>query len=279
MVSGRFKKILCGILLSTAIAFSTTLVDRAVASVNSEPILESDLKMGMLFYGISDRKQLINKLVDDMLVYQFLLSRGMRLKPEIVEEAIQDLAKTNKTTVEGIASELAKDGLSLQDIRRFMEREMVVVQGMRVMLERDTEVSEIEVEVEKLRRGEAKVLREVELLVLEKKEADKLLNLLPVKELEELARAIGKDVERMKVSRGDLVEALDKEVWRSGMGEIIVAEDADNIYIGKVLSQEEYYEGKSLEEIRQELFLKKMQEKRDELIQRLRKNSVIKMLP
>ncbi|MDW8095356.1 MAG: peptidylprolyl isomerase [Aquificaceae bacterium] len=279
MVSGRFKKILCGILLSTAIAFSTTLVDRVVASVNSEPILESDLKMGMLFYGISDRKQLINKLVDDMLVYQFLLSRGMRLKPEIVEEAIQDLAKTNKTTVEGIASELAKYGLSLQDMRRFMEREMVVVQGIRVMLERDTEVSEIEVEVEKLRRGEVKVLREVELLVLEKKEADKLLNLLPVKELEELARAIGKDVERMKVSRGDLVEALDKEVWRSGMGEIIVAEDADNIYIGKVLSQEEYYEGKSLEEIRQELFLKKMQEKREELIQRLRKNSVIKMLP
>ncbi|MCS6875346.1 MAG: peptidylprolyl isomerase [Aquificaceae bacterium] len=279
MVSGRFKKILCGILLSTAIAFSTTLVDRVVASVNSEPILESDLKMGMLFYGISDRKQLINKLVDDMLVYQFLLSRGMRLKPEIVEEAIQDLAKTNKTTVEGIASELAKYGLSLQDMRRFMEREMVVVQGIRVMLERDTKVSEIEVEVEKLRRGEVKVLREVELLVLEKKEADKLLNLLPVKELEELARAIGKDVERMKVSRGDLVEALDKEVWRSGMGEIIVAEDADNIYIGKVLSQEEYYEGKSLEEIRQELFLKKMQEKRDELIQRLRKNSVIKMLP
>ncbi|MCS7307015.1 MAG: peptidylprolyl isomerase, partial [Aquificaceae bacterium] len=227
-------------------------MDRVVASVNSEPILESDLKLGMLFYGISDRKQLINKLVDDMLVYQFLLSRGMRLKPEIVEEAIQDLAKTNKTTVEGIASELAKYGLSLQDMRRFMEREMVVVQGIRVMLERDTKVSEIEVEVEKLRRGEVKVLREVELLVLEKKEADKLLNLLPVKELEELAMAMGKDVERMKVGRGDLVEALDKEVWRSGMGEIIVAEDADNIYIGKVLSQEEYYEGKSLEEIRQE---------------------------
>ena len=55
MVSGGFKKALSGDLLWTAISFSEVLVDRVVASVNSEPILESDVKMGLTM------------LVDDLL--------------------------------------------------------------------------------------------------------------------------------------------------------------------------------------------------------------------
>ena len=73
MVSGGFKKALCGVLLWTAISFSAVLVDRVVASVYSEPILESDVKMGMLFYEGLTKKQVVDKLVEHMLLYQFLV--------------------------------------------------------------------------------------------------------------------------------------------------------------------------------------------------------------
>jgi len=107
MVSGGFKKALCGVLLWTAISFSAVLVDRVVASVNSEPILESDVKMGMLFYEGLTKKQVVDKLVEHMLLYQFLVGRGLQVPQELIDGTIQNIAKANGTDLEGLARELA----------------------------------------------------------------------------------------------------------------------------------------------------------------------------
>lgn len=279
MVSGNFKKILCGILLWTALSFSKALVDRVVASVNSEPILESDVRMGMLFYEINNRKQLVEKLVEDMLFYQFLVGRGLQVPQELIDEAIQNIARGNKTDVEGIARELAKEGLTLQDLRRFLERELLATQGLGAFLEREIKVSDIEIELEGLKRGSITVVRNLELLVVDKKEESKLKSLFdPKKELSDIARAMGIGLERLRVAKGELVEAVDREVWRSRVGELVIAEDKDHIYIAKVISQEELMDGKSLEELRQELIAKKMERSKAELLERLRKNSFIKVL-
>ncbi|MCS7171492.1 MAG: peptidylprolyl isomerase [Aquificaceae bacterium] len=279
MVSGNFKKILCGILLWTALSFSKALVDRVVASVNSEPILESDVRMGMLFYEINNRKQLVEKLVEDMLFYQFLVGRGLQVPQELIDEAIQNIARGNKTDVEGIARELAKEGLTLQDLRRFLERELLATQGLGAFLEREIKVSDIEIELEGLKRGSITVVRNLELLVVDKKEESKLKSLFdPKKELSDIARVMGIGLERLRVAKGELVEAVDREVWRSRVGELVIAEDKDHIYIAKVISQEELMDGKSLEELRQELIAKKMERSKAELLERLRKNSFIKVL-
>lgn len=279
MVSGSFKKILCGILLWSALSFSATLVDRVVASVNSEPILESDIRMGMIYYGIADRRQVLGKLVEDMLVYQFLTSRGMQVPPQVIEEALQEIAKANGTTLEGIARELAKDGLTLEDLKRFLEREIIATQGLRAFLERDVRVSEVELQLEKLKGGNVRVIREVELLVVDRKDEEKLKRLFqPERSLEEIAKALGLQTERLRVGKGELVEVLDTEVWKAIPGQLVFAEDKDHIYIARVLSQEEVVEGKSLEELRQELLMRKIQARRQELLERLRRNSFIKVI-
>ncbi|MCX8164964.1 MAG: peptidylprolyl isomerase [Aquificaceae bacterium] len=254
-------------------------MDRVVASVNSEPILESDVRMGMLFYEINNRKQLVEKLVEDMLFYQFLVGRGLQVPQELIDEAIQNIARGNKTDVEGIARELAKEGLTLQDLRRFLERELLATQGLGAFLEREIKVSDIEIELEGLKRGSITVVRNLELLVVDKKEESKLKSLFdPKKELSDIARAMGIGLERLRVAKGELVEAVDREVWRSRVGELVIAEDKDHIYIAKVISQEELMDGKSLEELRQELIAKKMERSKAELLERLRKNSFIKVL-
>ncbi|MFN0238969.1 MAG: peptidylprolyl isomerase [Aquificaceae bacterium] len=279
MVSGGFKKIFCGILLWSTLSFSATLVDRVVASVNSEPVLESDIKMGMLYYATSDRKQILDKLIENMLLYQFLMGRGLQVPPELIEEALQSIARANRMTIDGIAQELAREGLTLQDLRRFLERELLATQGLRAFLEREVKVSDVELELERLKSGNVKLVREVELLVVDRKDEGKLKAIFePTKGPEVLAREMGLKVERLRVGRGELVEALDREVWRSSPGQLVFAEDKDHIYIAKVISQEEVTEGKSVEEQRQELLARKIEARRQELLERLRKNSFIKVV-
>lgn len=278
MVSGSFKKILGGILLWTALSFSVTLVDRVVASVNAEPILESDIKMGMLFYEGATRGQVLEKLVENTLLYQFLTSRGLQVSNELVEEALQSIAKNNSTTVEGIGQELRRHGLTLQDLRRFLSRELLVTQGFRAFLERDVALWEKQVELERQKLGQTTVVREVELIVVDRKQERRLREVFdPRRELQEMAKALGTKVERLKVSRGELVDVLDREVWKTKVGELVLAEDKEHIYIARVLSQQEVLGGKTVEELMQEILLKRIEEKRRELLERLKKNSFVKV--
>ncbi|MFN3471734.1 MAG: peptidylprolyl isomerase [Aquificaceae bacterium] len=279
MVSGGFKKTLGGVLLWTAISFSAVLVDRVVASVNSEPILASDVKMGMLFYEGLTEKQVVDKLVEHMLLYQFLAEKGLQVPQELIDETIQNIAKANGTDLEGLARDLAKENLTINDLRRFLEKELLATQGLIAFLGREIKVSDVEVELERLKKGDMKTLREIELLVVDKKEEDKLKKVFsPSKTLESMAKEMGLRLERLRVSKGDLVEALDREVWRAKVGEMVIAEDKDHIYMARVISEQSTWQGKDVEEIKQEILLKKIEQKKQELIERLRKNSFVKVL-
>lgn len=278
MVSRGFKKILCGVLLWTAVSFSGVLVDRVVVSVNSEPILESDVKMAMLFYG-APRKEVIAKLVENMLLYQFLLGKGLKVDEELINQALENIAIANKTNLEDLSKELSKENLTLEDLRRFLEKEIIATTGLAAFLEREVKVSDVEVELERLKAGEVKKVRDIELLVVDKKDKEKLREIFdPKKELDEMAKEMGLKVERLRVERGELVESLDKEIWQVGIGEIAIAEDEEHVYIAKVRSQEDVYEGRSLEDIKQEILLKKISQRRQELLERLRKSSFIKII-
>ncbi len=279
MVSRGFKAILLGVLLWSAVSFPQVLVDKVVASVNSEPILESDIKLGTLYYGTTNRRLILQKLIDTTLIYQYLQGRGLGVPQEVVENVIENIAKANNTRVDAIALELKRENLTLEDLKRFIAKDILATQGLYAFLSRDLKVSDIEVEVEKLKRGEVKVIRDIELLVVDKKDQKKLGEVFkPEKSLQDIAREMGLNLERLGVSRGDLVEVLDKEVWSAPVGGMVFAEDEEHVYIAKVLSQREVYEGKSKEELMQELMEEKLAQKEKELLERLRKNSFIQIL-
>jgi peptidyl-prolyl cis-trans isomerase SurA len=282
MVGENLKKLSCGILLFTALvvlSFAQGLVDRVVASVNGDPILEGDVKLGMLFYNTTDKKEVISKLVDVWLINQFLQGKGIGVQEELLDQALIKIAQANNMSLERLQNELQKEGLTLRDLKEFLRKEILFSQGIYAVLFREVNVSALDLELEKLKRGEVEVKRLVEVLVVDKKDSEKLMKAFEkTKDLRELAKALGLEVETLLVKKGELVESLDKEVWNAKVGDLVFGEDKEHIYVAKVVEVREEYKGKSLEELKEELLEKKLEERKKELLQNLRKRSFIRIM-
>ena len=282
MVGENLKKLSGGILLFTALvvlSFAQGLVDRVVASVNGDPILESDVKLGMLFYNTTDKKEVISRLVDMWLINQFLQGKGIGVQEELLDQALIKIAQANNMSLERLQNELQKEGLTLRDLKEFLRKEILFSQGIYAVLLREVNVSALDLELEKLKRGEVEVKRLVEVLVVDKKDGERLMRALEkTKDLRELAKALGLEVETLLVKKGELVESLDKEVWNAKVGDLVFGEDKEYIYVAEVVEVKEEYKGKSLEELREELLEKKLEERKKELLQNLRKKSFIRIM-
>jgi peptidyl-prolyl cis-trans isomerase SurA len=144
---------------------------------------------------------------------------------------------------------------------------------------REVNVSALDLELEKFKRGEVEVKRLVEVVVVDKKDGERLMKALEkTKNPQELAKALGLEVETLLVKKGELVESLDKEVWNAKVGALVFGEDKEHIYVAKVVQVREEYKGKSLEELKEELLEKKLEERKRELLQNLRKKSFIRIM-
>jgi len=282
MVGQNLKKLSAGILLFTALvvfSFAQGLVDRVVASVNGDPILEGDVKLGMLFYNTTDKREVISRLVDVWLINQFLQGKGVGVQEDLLDQTLIKIAQANNMSLEGLQKELQKEGLTLRDLKEFLRKEILFSQGIYAVLLREVNVSALDLELEKLKRGEVEVKRLVEVVVVDKKDGERLMKALEkTKDPRELAKALGLEVETLLVKRGELVEGLDKEVWNAKVGELVFGEDQEHIYVAKVVEVREEYKGKSLEELKEELLEKKLEERKRELLQNLKKKSFVRIM-
>jgi len=257
------KKLGVILLLFTFLSFGQ-LLDRVVANVNGEHILESELKIARMFYGISNRKELIEKLIEKHMIAQFLKKNGLNIPDDYIESVIHDIAKSNNKSVEEFYRELYKEGLTPEDLRNFLRVEIASTLGLREYLMGKIEVSEIEIELERLKRGEVQYLKEVELLIVGKEKKGELLRIINEKgtDLKGIAEVLGLKVERLKVRKGELVEPLDREIWKADVGQVAIAEDKENIYMAKVLRNLRIFSGRSEEEIKKEIIQKKLKRNR-----------------
>lgn len=288
MVQGSSKELQFGGLLKGALTLLLIvfqlgfgqLLDRVVANVNGEPILESELKIASIFYGIEDRRKLIETLVEKHLIAQFLRQQGLNIPEDYIDQLIKDIASSNKKSVEELYRELSKENLTPEDLRNFLKVEVASTLGLREYLSRRIDVSEVEIELERLKRGEVEFLKEIELLVVDKKEKDRLLQLVGElgTDLTKIAQVLGTKTERLKVKKGELVEGLDREVWRVKEGDLAVAEDGENIYLAKVLRTVKVFSGRSEDEIRKEILSRKIEEEKRRIISKLRKEGFIQIL-
>jgi len=281
MVGEHIKKVSCGILLfATLTTFSFgKLFDRVVASVNGEAVLESDLKLGMLFYNSADKQEVLSRLLDVWLINQFVQGKGLSVQEEVLDQSILRLAQFNNMSLEELQKELETEGLTLKDLKEFLRREMIFSQGIYAILIREVDVSSVELALEKYKAGEVVVKRVVDVITVEKEDGQKVLSILEkTRDFEEIAKLLGLNPERLSVERGMLVDSLDKEVWNAKVGDLVFAEDKDHIYIARVSEIREEYKGKSIEELREEILLKKLEERKKELIENLRKRSFIKVV-
>ena len=204
--------------------------------------------------------------------------RGLKIPEGYVESLIQDIAKSNKKSVEEFYRDLYREGLTPKDLKDFLQIEVASTLGLKEFLKSKIEVSEIEIELERLKKGEIKFLREIELLVVDKDRKEDLLKVIEGKmDLKKIAKDLGLETEKLRVGKGDLVEPLDREVWRVKPGDIAIAEDGKHIYIAKVIRVVKVISGRSEDEIRKEIIEKKMKEIEKEIITKLKKNSFVEI--
>ncbi len=265
-------------LISLGMSAGKVLIDRVVANVNGEPILESELKIASLFYGTEDRKKILDTLVERHLIAQYLKQQGFNVPEFYADEYLKELAKANGKTLEEFLRELYNQGVTPTDLKRFIELETLATLGFQNFLGNRIDVSEIEIEIERLKEGEVKYAKIIELLVVDKNRAQELLDIGDLNDLDSVSQKLNVPKEKMKVYKGDLIEPLDKEIWRADAGKVVVAEDENNIYLAKVIKIEKEYSGRSEEEIRKKIMLRKLEEAKAKLLQKLKDKSYIEIL-
>ncbi len=287
MVQRNLKTLQVRALLTTLVALLlfcnqfpfAQLLDRVVANVNGEPILESELRIGRLFYGIEERGKLLELLVRKRLITQFLLQNGLNIPHEYIDTVIKDMARANGKTLKELYEELEKEGITPRDLEDFIRMELISTYGLREFLAKRVEVSEIEIELERFKSGEVKYKKEIELIVVSKDRREELLEAINSYGLEfgQIAEALGVQPEKLKVVKGELVEPLDREVWKLKKGQVAVAEDQEHIYLAKVIRTIKEFSGRSEEEVRKEIMERKIREQEERLVEKLKKESLIEI--
>ncbi|MDQ7037837.1 MAG: peptidylprolyl isomerase [Aquificota bacterium] len=267
------------ILLLLGTAFGE-MVDRVVANVNGEPVLESEVRVAQIFYGNPDREEVLRRLIDNHLIAQYLKGQGVNVPEGYLEAVIRDVARSNGKTLDQLYEEIYQEGLTPDDLKSFLRVEITATLGFREFMKGRIRVSELEIELERLRKGEVDYVREVDLLVVPKERKDHVLKAVSEAGLDisRLAERLGVKPERLRVRRGDLVEVLDREIWRAGVGHVAIAEDEENLYLAKILKEHRIYSGRTEEEIREEILRRKLQEERKKLLEKLRREGLVEIL-
>ena len=254
------------------------LVNRVVASVNGEPILESDLKIAMVYFGTKDAKLALKRLIDIYLIYQYLSEHHMATPESFLDQTIKDLASQNNLTVEQLYEELRKQGISPKEFRDFLRKEILATAGFGEYLRKAVQITPSDIELLKLKYGKPKIERDIELLIVPKKDKDKLSKLLNnTTSLKTIASKLNLTPQELEVAKGDLKKKLDEQVWKASKGDIVFAEGKNNIYIAKVKNIKLVYKNIDLDKLKKKLLEEKMKKKYDEILHKLKKESYIKV--
>ncbi len=280
MVFRSFKKVLYTFGFSIfliSFAFSQRiLVDKVIASVNGEPILESELRVASIYYGISSRRELLDKLIEVYLVYTYLKGSGASVPQQFIDETIERMAKMNGKTVEEFYEDIYRMGITPGDLKSFLEKEIMFNMGLQSMVM--SRIEKINVE-EKMEPTERKIVRRIKLLTVPRTKANLMAEAVKSKGgIEKMAEIVREPLEELVVERGDLVKPLDEKVWNSPVGIRVFAEDRENIYIAEIVSEEELFDGKTRREIEMELIKEEFEKEKEKFLRRLRANAVIDIL-
>jgi peptidyl-prolyl cis-trans isomerase SurA len=131
--------LLCGVIFTTN-SYAEVL-DRMIANVEGEAILESELQREMM--TIMQRiqasntamppdyvlkKQVLEKMIIEKLQRQLAEKAGINLSEEMLNNSATDIAQRNKMTLEQFKQELQKQGMSYQSFQDNMRNEIVINQ-------------------------------------------------------------------------------------------------------------------------------------------------------
>jgi peptidyl-prolyl cis-trans isomerase SurA len=127
---------------------------RQVAAVQAAGGLNSDERIER--YLRENNARILQEAIDDLLLVQKAQELGMRLRPDYINEIIENIKKENNIqSDDDLQQQLRREGMSLDDLKRNIERSIMKRQLLSHELESKIAVSEDEVRADyEARRAE-----------------------------------------------------------------------------------------------------------------------------
>ena len=151
------KLLLLSVSLAVAAATRAEIVERVVARVNGDVVTLSEFEARQLAavqqgrvppaeietFLRENNARLLQEAIDDMLILQRGAELGIRLRTEYVQEVIDGIKKENNISDDGeLQRQLRREGMSLDDLKRNIERSIVRRQVLTRELEAKATVNE-----------------------------------------------------------------------------------------------------------------------------------------
>ena len=157
------KLLLLSVSLAVAAATRAEIVERVIARVNGDIVTLSEFEARQLAavqqgrvppsdietFLRENNARLLQEAIDDLLILQRGQELGIRLRPEYVQEVIDGIKKENNIADDAeLQRQLRREGMSLDDLKRNIERSIVRRQVLSRELEAKATVNEAEARAE-----------------------------------------------------------------------------------------------------------------------------------
>jgi len=257
------------------------LFDKIVAIVNGTPVLKSEVKLFKEYFHITDDKEALEKLIDQILISQAAERMGLKATAKEVNEYLEELAKRNGLSSSSeLLKAIAQDGVSITEFKDLIRRQILINKFIGTYI-RDKILEGIET-------GNYEDLATIQIIVLNKNSEDFKTKYEAIKKelgkesFENLFSKYNEDdtLEESKgifknISKGYLAQAIDREIWKHKKGDIFEVDTSEKVYFIKIIDKKRKLSEKGLTE---EELNKRIKEELEIILEKLRENSVIKYL-
>ncbi len=160
-------RVFLGGALSAAVLVDADVIERVIARVNGEIVTLSDFEAKQLAavqaarvpegeveaFLRQNNARLLEEAMEELLLVDRAAALGFKLRPEYVDQFIDDIKKEqNITSEEEFQAQLKREGLTKEVLRRNIERSVVVRQVRSREIDPKAQVSEADVRAEYERR-------------------------------------------------------------------------------------------------------------------------------
>lgn len=251
--------------LSASVLVNGDVIERVIARVNSQIVTLSEFEARQLAAVQSARvpetevesflrqnnAKLLDEAMEELLLVDRAATLGLKLRPEYLDQVIDDIKKEQKIeTEEEFEAQLKREGLTKDALRKNIERSVIVRQVRSRDVDPKAQVTEAEVRAEYERRKESDFTKKATVHLMEivvkgdkarAEAADIVARLKKGEDFETLARehsasaskAVGGDLGR--VEPADLSSALSTAIADLRPGEVSApVEIAGSFWILKV---------------------------------------------
>ncbi len=217
------------------------LADKIAIVVNGKPVLESEIELAKQWFGIQNKKEAAERLIDEILVADAAEKVGLNVTSEEINDAIERLAKANGfPSSESFLETLKEKGIIISEFKEIIKREILGAKFIQIYLKKNL--------FKGISEGKLVPVRTIRIIYLRKDKPDfpdkykaVYKGLERGENFSKLAKEYSDDSLTAEkgglledLRKGDLLPALDKEIWKHKVGDTFKVETENGVYFVKI---------------------------------------------